>query len=87
MQHTVHHAVHHAVYHTVHHMSFEGWQRTALVDVNLVKVEEAAYAEERHERVGLLAYVDLAHVSREAAQRVGEDVSAEARGPRLLGLG
>lgn len=73
----------------VHYMRFDGWhcERTALVDVYLVKVEEAAHAEERHERVVLLAHVDLAHVSREATQRVREDVPAGVRGPRLLRLG
>ena len=64
-------------------MRFDGWQRerTALVDVDPIEVEEAAHAEERHERVVLLAHVDLAHISREAAQRVCKDVPG---GPRLL---
>ena len=67
-------------------MRFDGWQRerTALVDVDPIEVEEAAHAEERHERVVLLAHVDLAHISREATQRVCKDVPAGERGPRLL---
>ena len=76
--HTVHRTVHHTVHHTVHYMRFDCWQRerTALVDVYLVKVQEATHAEERHERVVLLAHIDLAHVAREATQRVREDVPA-----------
>ena len=72
----------------VHYMRFDDWHcaRTALVDVYLVKVEEAAHAEERHERVVLLGHVDLAHVSREATQRVREDVPAGVRGARLRGM-
>ena len=91
---TVHRAPHHArrtvhtgtVQRAVHSMRFDCWQRerTALVDVDPIEVEEAAHAEERHERVVLLAHVDLAHISREATQRIREDVPAGERGPRLL---
>lgn len=74
------------VHRAVHSMRFDGWhrERTALVDVYPIEVEEAAHAEERHERVVLLAHVDLAHIAREAAQRVRKDVAAGERGPRLL---
>ena len=91
---TVHRAPHHArrtvhtgtVQRAVHSMRFDCWQRerTALVDVDPIEVEKAANAEERHERVVLLAHVDLAHISREATQRVCKDVPAGERGPRLL---
>ena len=91
---TVHRAPHHArrtmhtgtVHRAEHSMRFDGWQRerTALVDVDPIEVEKAANAEERHERVVLLAHVDLAHISREATQRVRKDVPAGERGPRLL---